>query len=127
MKRLAAALAALMALSAPASAQYPGFYRDRGYGDYYERDYYERRPRRSYDYDDDDDFGPRRNRRDYREERRDYRDEREYRVRPYGGSPRAGGTCVTPRGSCPTGQPVATGTRCFCRTGPTDATPGTVR
>jgi hypothetical protein len=118
MKRILVGILALAACAGPASAQYGGGYYDRGYGGGYGGGYYgDSYGRRDYGrdrgYDEDEDYRPRRDRRSYdrpREERRG----------------QAGGTCVTPQNSCPTGQPVAVGTSCFCRSG-SGAIRGSVR
>jgi hypothetical protein len=104
MKRMILA-AALMALAAPASAQY-GRYYDDGYGRYDgRRD--GRYGRRGYDryYEDDQ---PRRDR-----GRRD-----PYAGQSSGPSERPSpGMCVTPRGSCRVAQEQAAGFPCECSTG----------
>jgi hypothetical protein len=115
MKRILAGILALLACTGPASAQYPGGSYDRGYGgyggDYYGGGGY----RRDRNYDDDEDYRPRRDRRPL-----SYGGPREERRSQFGG------TCVTPQNSCPTGQPVAVGTSCFCRAG-SGAIRGSVR
>lgn len=115
MKRIVFAAAALLAVSVPAAAQYPGgYYGDRGGGYYEERGGYgggRRGYDRGYDRDDDD------------RRRRDRRDGRGYRDDRYGGPPassrRGGGvgnTCATPRGACRVGVPTPVGTPCGCVT-----------
>jgi hypothetical protein len=100
MKRIAFAAVAFLALSAPASAQYPGwYYGERYYGG------------RGYDpWYDDDDYRPRRPRRPppgY--------DDRRYRGGPPAHGPgRLGTTCVTPAGACRVGVPTPVGTNCGC-------------
>jgi hypothetical protein len=121
MKRIVFAAAALLAVSVPAFAQYPGgYYGERGYGGYEDRggSY----GRRGYDPYEDDDYRPRRER---RVPPRSYGN-------PYAGSPRApqgrgaGMTCVTPRGACPVGVPTPVGTPCGCHAGGS-ASRGTVQ
>ena len=117
MKRILLAATALLAVSVPASAQYPGWYYERGPGGYYEgqRGPYGGRGYGRYE-DADDDYRPRRGR----------------GAPPgYGGPPArhrgaAGNTCVTPRGACRVGVPTPIGTPCGCHAGGT-ASRGTVQ
>lgn len=120
MKRIVLAAAALLALAAPASAQYRGdYYGDRGYGGRYDRDgSYGRRGYDRYE-EDDDDYRRRRSRRS--EPRREERNEGR-------GGGRQGGlgeVCVTPRSTCPhPAVPVGTGCGCVTSAG---TTMGTIR
>jgi hypothetical protein len=107
MNRIVLAAATLLALAAPAAAQYRGDpYWDRGYDRWYD----DRRDgwhgRRGYDEDDDD-------------RRRFRRSEPRYDERYEGRSgDRRGGlgqTCVTRGGTCPH-PPVPVGTDCGCAT-----------
>ena len=126
MKRVLLAAAALLAVSVPASAQYPGgYYGERGYGGGY---YDDRGSSRGRDYgrdERDDDVRSRRERWDDRRDRYDRRDRddrRNSRDR-YEGPPQSNrqgrgvsNTCATPRGACRVADPTPVGTPCGCVT-----------
>ena len=105
MNRIVLAAAALIALAAPASAQYYDYYGGRGSG-WYEGDrggYY---GRRGYGRSYEEDYPPRR-----------YRQAPPPPAGRYGGAPgRLGTVCVTARATCPH-PAVPAGTACGCATG----------